>query len=396
MTPVFSDRQRVDTSPSSGEPMYDFLDRVAGPVWDRIRQLIEDWTNYYTPGDRVDVVRRLQKSRTDPEFLGAYWELFLLRGLKALGFEVTCHPEVAGTTKRPDFLVERNKYSFYLEAKILGDDHGDRMRDKRRAEIEAGLNARVHSNDVSLQLQFEKDGTQQAPIRRLTEDAQAWLDGLDLAHVRQQSRIAGLSGATPLIWGDEDSGWRIALTPMPWRSRRVGGRIVAVVGPHAAWIDDRTAIRKSLYRKAHKYGDRFDKPFVVALGMQRPFADDTDVLDALFGDDVYEWDPWTGAGKPARKANGLLIGPRGPQSRRLSAVLVSDNIAPWTAAKTSLALWKNPAATLPVNCDARGSFSIVDPQDDGTLATTAATVSTGKLFALPPDWPGPEPPFPRN
>jgi hypothetical protein len=183
---------------------------------------------------------------------------------------------------------------------------------------------------------------------------------------------------------------------MPWRSRRVRGRIVAVVGPHGAFIDDRTAIRKSLYKKAHRYGDKFDKPFVVALGMQRPFADDTDVLDALFGDDVYEWDQWTGVGKSARNANGLLIGSRGPQSRRLSAVLVSDNIAPWTAPNTSLALWKNPAATLPVHCHARCTVTIIDPQDDGTLATTAATVSTGELFGLPPDWPGPEPPFPRN
>lgn len=391
MAPVFSDRQRLDASPSSGEPMYVFLDRVAGPVWDRIRHLIEAWANDYSPHGRADVVRRLQ-SRDDLEFLGAYWELFLFHGLKALGFEVTCHPEVAGTTRRPDFLVEGNKCSFVLEAKVLGDDHADRMRDKRRAQIEHGLNARVTSNNITVQLQFEKDGTQQAPIGQLAADAQAWLDALDLAHVRQQSYVAGLSGATPLIWQDERSGWRIALTPMPWRSSRGGRRIVGVVGPHAAWIDDLTPIRKSLYRKAHKYGDKLGKPFVVALGMQRPFADDTDLLDALFGDDVYQFDPSTGDGKSARKSNGLLIG----QSRRLSAVLVSKNVAPWSAAKTSLALWKNPAATFPLRCDGGGVITIIDPQDDGLLATTAATVSTGELFGLALDWPGPEPPFARN
>ena len=201
---------------------------------------------------------------------------------------------------------------------------------------------------------------------------------------------------TSLIWQDERSGWRVALSPMAWTSSRGSGRIVAIVGPHAGWIDDRTPIRKALYRKAHRYGDNLDKPFVVALGMQRPFADDTDVLDALFGDDIYIVDPSTGDGQSARRANGLLIGPSGPQSRRLSAVLVSDNIAPWTAAKTNLVLWKNPAARFPLHCDAPGCVTIIDPQDDGSLATTAATVSTGKLFGLSPDWPGPEPPFPRN
>jgi hypothetical protein len=33
--------------------------------------------------------------------MAAYWELLFYHGLKALGFEVSCHPEVAGTTKRP-------------------------------------------------------------------------------------------------------------------------------------------------------------------------------------------------------------------------------------------------------------------------------------------------------
>ena len=370
--------------------MYAFLDRVAGPVWDRIRHLIEAWAKDYSPDGRADVVRRLQ-SREDLEFLGAYWELFLFHGLRALGFDVSCHPEVPGTTRRPDFLVEGNQCSFLLEAKFLGEDHADRMRDKRRAQIEHGLNARVASDNFTVGLQFEMDGTQQAPIGRLAADVQAWIDELDQAH-RQQSRVAGLSGATPLIWQDERSGWRIALTPMPWRSSRRGRRIVGVVGPHAAWIDDMTPIRKSLDKKAHKYGDKLGKPFVVALGMQRPLADDMDLLDALFGDGVYQFDPSTGDGKSARKSNGLLVG----HSRRLSAVLVSNDVAPWSAAKTSLALWQSPSATLPLRCDGGGVISIIDPQEDGSLATAPAIVSTGQLFGLALDWPGPEPPFARN
>ena len=42
MASVFSDRTRLDASPLSGESMYAFLDRVAGPFWDRIRQLINE------------------------------------------------------------------------------------------------------------------------------------------------------------------------------------------------------------------------------------------------------------------------------------------------------------------------------------------------------------------
>ena len=44
---VFSDRERLDARPSSGESMYTFLDRAAGPVWDRTRQLIENWASAF-------------------------------------------------------------------------------------------------------------------------------------------------------------------------------------------------------------------------------------------------------------------------------------------------------------------------------------------------------------
>jgi len=95
---VFSDRTRSDDSPLSGETMYNFLDRVAGPVWDRIRQLIDDWVNGYSPDDQAEMVARLRNSR-DTAFTAAYWELLLYHGLKALGFKVTCHPVVSGDYK---------------------------------------------------------------------------------------------------------------------------------------------------------------------------------------------------------------------------------------------------------------------------------------------------------
>jgi hypothetical protein len=38
-----------------------------------------------------------------------------------------------------------------VEAKFLGDDPAGRMRDKRRAQIEHGLNARVTSDNFTVQ-----------------------------------------------------------------------------------------------------------------------------------------------------------------------------------------------------------------------------------------------------
>lgn len=134
----------------------------------------------------------------------------------------------------------------------------------------------------------------------------------------------------------------------------------------------------------------------LRLGLARPFVDETDLVDALFGDYIYVLDASTGEGHSARRPNGLVLGAMGPQSRRLSAVLVSNNVAPWCAADTKLALWRNPWATHPINCSPAGVLTIIDPQSDGSLATTPATLCTGELLGLPPEWPGPEPAFGRR
>jgi hypothetical protein len=392
---VFSDRTRQDASPLSGESMYTFLDRVAGPFWDRVRRLIEDWVNAYCPDDQTEMVARLH-TKSDIDFTAAYWELLLYQGLKALGFEVTCHPEVAGTTKRPDFLVEGDKCSFYLEAKVLGEDSADRKRDQARNDIYHELNARVHSDDFFVRVHFDKESARPIPIQRLADTTQAWLDGLNPVEIRKQTRAAGPFGATPLVWEDEPSGWSVAIVPVLKSSGGGGGRIVGLMGGDASWIDDRTPVRKALDKKAHRYGNELDRPFVVALGVLRAFADDTDVMEALFGNEVYLFDPTTGAGKLVRRRDGLWIGPDGPRTTRLSAVLVGLNVAPWLSAQTVLKLWKNPSATFPLDCDAGGVATIIEPKDDGSLAATAAIVSTGELLGLPPDWPGPEPAFARN
>jgi hypothetical protein len=125
------------------------------------------------------------------------------------------------------------------------------------------------------------------------------------------------------------------------------------------------------------------------------FADQTDLLDALFGSDVFVIDAATGDARSARTPNGLVIGRSGPQYRRLSAVLVTTDLAPWATPRIRLACWKSPRARFPLDCDGGGVVSMVDPQGDGSLAVTPATSTVGDLLGLPADWPGPEEPFPR-
>jgi hypothetical protein len=53
---------------------------------------------------------------------------------------------------------------------------------------------------------------------------------------------------------------------------------------------------------------------MVARGVLRTFADDTDVIDARFGNEVYVIEPSVDEGRMGRKSNGIWWGQGGPRT----------------------------------------------------------------------------------
>lgn len=114
---VFSAISRNDPSPAShGDSQFQFLDRVSGPYWDQVRDLIEDWFSRLCSDAQADVRGRL-RSRDDRQFDGAFFELYVHECLLRMGYTVTCHPEPEGSERRPDFLAEKNRSRMYVEAR---------------------------------------------------------------------------------------------------------------------------------------------------------------------------------------------------------------------------------------------------------------------------------------
>lgn len=104
---IFSEIARDDPSRRAhGDGQFTFLDRVAGPYWDQVRELIEDWFSRLCPDAQADIRGRLRSS-DDRHVRGAFFELYLHECLLRMGYTVTCHPVLEGTTRRPDFLAEK-------------------------------------------------------------------------------------------------------------------------------------------------------------------------------------------------------------------------------------------------------------------------------------------------
>jgi hypothetical protein len=131
---LFENFERCD--PSRGtrtESIFHFLNRVAGPKWQAVRHVMNEWFGKWPADAQLDLRARFRDD--DPhQSIGAFWELYLHELFGSLGYQLKRDPEVPGTTKRPDFLVSDDLESFYLEATIVG--HSDEEKStKRRRDI---------------------------------------------------------------------------------------------------------------------------------------------------------------------------------------------------------------------------------------------------------------------
>ena len=257
---LFEARARTDRSPSHArESVIDFLNRVAGPFWDRVREHLTVWVDQYPAHDRDDVRGRLC-SRIDVDFHAAYWELFNFHALSRAGFELTCHPEIPGSRKRPDFLVVGNGLRFFLEAKLLGDSQEERRRQRERDQIWNELDRRVQSEFYFVRLGVAARGHSPLPFRLLAQETTAWLARLDVESIRRQVESGGLGNVDSFVWLDERSGWSVSLSPIPKSRHSASDRLVGMGEAEAWFADDRTAIRKALDRKSHRYGPSLGAP----------------------------------------------------------------------------------------------------------------------------------------
>ena len=184
---LFTAADRIDASPrAQQESSYQFLDRVKGRFWDRVRDLLESWVSRYPPDGAADLVGRL--TADDIDFRSAFWELYLHELVLAHGAIAHCHPSVPGSSRRPDFLIEGFAEPFYLEAKVLEPGEVEGAKARQRDEIWNGIDQRVRSEDFFLQVEIDTYGRSAVPISSLAESIEHWLHELDPALVRRAGR----------------------------------------------------------------------------------------------------------------------------------------------------------------------------------------------------------------
>lgn len=229
------------------------------------------------------------------------------------------NPELAASTKRPDFLAKsQDGVSSVFECTVATEESKKSRAAKARLHLLIdAINERVHSRDFYLCLRIRGATNSPVPVRNWARQVQQWLDTLD----RDLVLSSGVERPEIDIAHD---GLAITFSPIV-KTNGDWGRTVGMQSYEGGFLTTDAVIRDTVRDKAMKYGE-LGMPFVVVVNCLGDFADAHEIHDAMFGH------------------AGLWRSQHSPAHTRVSAVLAIRHLLPWSIAKTEVAIYHNPNA----------------------------------------------------
>lgn len=385
--PIFDNRARdIVDGADHLVSKFDYLNRSGRAEAERVRELIEGQFSRYAADDR-NILRTRLRSTDDNQHMGAAFELVLHELLLRAGCKILAvEPLLKGTGRSPDFLVQTECGShFYLEATLAtGRSRRQEGADRRLNEALQAINS-VNSPDFFLDV--DTSGTPTAPVtvRRLRGRLDRWLQSLDYEQIIAQVGDEGV--ARPQFKYDQHGvSFRIAVTPRrQYRGTTKGGRAIGSRTLAPQMVRSQESIRTAVVGKAGRYGD-LDAPYIIAINALSDYASEDDAFDALFGEEIISTRQ-TAEGferRISRDIDGAWRGPSGPVNTRVSAVLSTERLGPWSLGQRRARLFMNPWARRPLEVLPL-AIDIREVRDEQIYCTAGNSIAD--LLGLPEGWP---------
>jgi len=382
---VFDSIQRTDNEPKlRAESRFTYLNRSGTVAAGRMRNQIDLWYAEHPADDRYELRQRL-RSGDEHGFDSAFQELVLNALARALGCKLCSHPDLPGTSKHPDFVVRSEEHGLaYMEAVSASEvSRKAEGAENRTATLLDGLD-RLETDDFFVGTTIRQRGTQAPSARRLRSSVDGILRSLEPTELAAKLHGGGLSELPrfPITLDD----WVLDLTVMP--KSKPGGRLIGIEMTGVQEIDTTSPLRAALKRKAGRYGE-LDSPYVIAINTNDMFAEQEDVITALYGTETLQVTSSADGHTtvvPSRVRDGLWLCEDGPQNTRVSAVMFTRHLTPANLMlKADARLYLNPWASRPY-------FGELGRLDTVVLAENSISVRPGRalreVLKLDLSWPG--------
>lgn len=273
----------------------------------------------------------------------AYFEVFCYNFFYNKGFRIDLHP-IMENNKRPDFKVYNDKISFYLEAIVIAEEKYKKVESAQNKVI-SYLKENLTDFKYYIFLSFSIINIDiELRKKRLKEFI------LNIAENLNDTNYSGK------IYEFEDNGWIIDISFFA-KTDEYSEDIISSISPGYSSKDDYRYVKKSLKKKASKYGE-LELPYILATCyyVGNIFLNEGDLINALLGNRVYMPE----LRKIFRQKNGLWYSDRNccnnSNNKTLSGVLYFNVLKYNNNSKPKL--FKNPWAKNPITLEEVGIENI--------------------------------------
>lgn len=327
----------------SGEGVFKFYDEASPHCFEVYRELLNSWIDKYPEPDRAELIARF---RSDPsqKFYETLPELVVHEAFSRRVHRIEYHPKIEGSGTRPDFrLVSTDGQTIaFVEVTTIGFAKDKISKSNQAAKITAAINTIKMPKGCFFSYRLIETGVLSPGLKGLLSEICAWVHGNSERRSEAEARVFKISG------------WEIELTLHVTDSETAFERAIGMYGTEARWIDPSTDLRRALERKGGRYG-RLNAPYLIAVAdCKGELAWGTrsydEVVQALFGDVVYQYRLNEENGGFRRGRNGFFGYPESPKRSHVSSILILPQPDIWGLRNPNHQpfLIKNPWAIRPL------------------------------------------------
>lgn len=321
------------------ENIYGYLNRSARKEIENVRDRLENWFSELPRNEKKEMKERFKKS-----FDSVFYELFLFQLFKCLGFTITLHPDIPGSSKKPDFLLKKNNLEIYAEAKITKyQSQSDEANERRVNEFYDTLN-KMKSENFYLFIRKLKFKTKNQPqTKGLIKFLEEKLKNLYVNDLYDAMSAGKYSEAPQLKYSDEQL--EIVVVPLPANPDARGkiNRPVGILPLQTIFDGAEESLENSISTKANRYG-KLDKPYLICINAQSvKSASWHEIENTVWGSLAFTWssNPEERDEKLQRRPDGVFLKGKEVKMTNVSGILVTQ-VSATDVMQSMYRLYKHP------------------------------------------------------
>ena len=300
---------------------YEYYNNSARTDMSKVRDTLERWFYNYPEEEKKEL-----KSRFKKDFDSSFYELFLYELFCKLGYNITIHPDLASSPKKPDFLISKNNLEFYVEAKVVKSKTMEQEAfERKRNELYDNLN-KLNTKDFLLNIEHLCFLTQKQPsTKRMIKYIEEELKRIDPDILSEELEKNGIENFPKIEYKNRDVHIIVSPIPVSLSAREEKALPIGIYPAEAFWGGGEESLKNSIEKKAKRYG-KLDKPFIICLNsLDIRTSGKIDVDNAIWGTLALSWstNPESKDEKWIRQLDGVFCDEKGARLKNLTGVLVS-------------------------------------------------------------------------